>query len=69
MDYDYLDRVAESARQNEDDQVGVLSTSERLYVAMASGRMDLMDEYTIAHAIDRLGLESTEIMVHRWRYR
>lgn len=69
MDYDYLDSIAEDAREQDDRRVGVLSTGERIYVALASSRMDLIPDYTIAQAIARLGETDTARLVERWRYR
>lgn len=69
MDYNYLDTIAEEARHQDDRRVGVLSTGERIYVALASSRLDLIPDYTVAQAINRLGLHDTEMMVNRWRYR
>lgn len=64
----YLDEIAAEARNQVDDRVGVLSTGERLYVALAANRLDLMSDYTIAQALARLGDEDVQDLITRWRY-
>lgn len=65
---DYLDQVAMSAKNGDDDRVGVLSTGERLYVALAANRTDLMPGYTIAQALARLDEEDVQELISRWQY-
>ncbi|WP_337881743.1 hypothetical protein [Chromobacterium haemolyticum] len=65
---DHLDAIAAEARNQIDDRVGVLSTGERLYVALAANRLDLMSDYTIAQALARLGDEDVQYLITRWRY-
>ncbi|MCG9100482.1 hypothetical protein [Laribacter hongkongensis] len=65
---DYLDGIAAEARNGLDDRVGVLSTGERLYVALASNRLDLMPDDTIAKALARLGSDVTDQLIARWQY-
>lgn len=64
----YLDEIAAETRNQIDDRVGPLSTGERLYVALASNRLDLMPDYTIAQALARLGQEDTAELIERHRY-
>lgn len=63
-----LDEIAREAWAGNYDRVGVLSGGERLYVALASGRMrELAPGDSIAYAVDRVG---PEWMAHRltvWR--
>ncbi|MCG9124267.1 hypothetical protein LH460_06225 [Laribacter hongkongensis] len=65
---DYLDGIAAEARNGLDDRVGVLSTGERLYVALAANRLDLIPDYTIAQALARLDDSVTEQLIARWRF-
>lgn len=69
MDYDNLDDIAAEALAKNDQRIGGLTTCERIYVAFASSRMDLIPDFSIPQAINRLGLLETEMLVHRWRYR
>lgn len=64
----YLDGIAAEARNQIDARVGVLSTGERLYVALAANRLDLMPDYTIAQALARLEEEDIAELIHRWQY-
>lgn len=64
----YLDEIATEARNQVDQRVGVLSTGERLYVALAANRLDLMTDYTIAQALARLGENDVAELISRWRY-
>lgn len=64
----YLDEIACEARNQVDDRVGVLSTGERLYVALAANRLDLMPDYTIAQALARLDEEDVQELIARWRH-
>ncbi|MBN3005606.1 hypothetical protein JW897_17880 [Chromobacterium alkanivorans] len=65
---DHLDEIAAEARNQIDDRVGVLSSGERLYVALAADRLDLMPGYTIAQALNRLDEEDVQELINRWRY-
>jgi hypothetical protein len=50
-----LDHILNSARRAALGRVGVLSTGERLAAALVLNRVDWLDEYTIAEALDRIG--------------
>ena len=68
MDFDRLDEIARDAWAGNYEQVGVLSTGERLYVALASGRMrELTPSDSIAYAVDRVGQEAMAHMLDVWR--
>lgn len=69
--FDYLDELAVRAAKGDTSAVGVLSTGERLYVALAANNLDLLqrDGYTIAEALARLGDDWTSQLIERWRYR
>lgn len=63
-----LDEIAREAWDGNYDRVGVLSTGERLYVALASGRMrELAPGDSIAYAVDRVGPEWMAHMLVVWR--
>lgn len=63
-----LDEIAREAWAGNYDRVGVLSTGERLYVALASGRMrELAPGDSIAYAVDRVGQEWMAHMLKIWR--
>lgn len=63
-----LDEIAREAWGGNYDRVGVLSTGERLYVALASGRMrELAPGDSIAYAVDRVGSEWMAHMLQEWR--
>ena len=67
MNYDYLDSVAAGIKAGDESRFGVLSTGERIYVALAANRLDLVPDYTVAQAIARLGDVHTLELVDRWR--
>jgi hypothetical protein len=68
MDYERLDEIARDAWAGNYDRVGVLSAGERLYVALASGRMrELASSDSIAYAVDRVGQDSMAHMLEVWR--
>jgi hypothetical protein len=68
MDLERLDEIAREAWAGRYDRVDVLSTGERLYVALASGRMrELVPDDSIAYAVDRVGLEAMAHMLDVWR--
>lgn len=69
---DRLDDIAEAIRRGVEgarDQVGVLSTGERIYVALAANDMSIKSDYTIVEAIARLGDDDVRALVQRWQYR
>lgn len=68
MDFERLDAIAREAWAGNYDQVGVLSGGERLYVALASGRMrELAPADSIPYAVDRVGPEAMNHMLEVWR--
>lgn len=68
MDYETLDDIARDAFKGKYTRVVVLSTGERLYVALASGRMrELAPFDSIAYAVDRVGPEAMAHMLEVWR--
>ncbi len=65
---DRLDEIARQAWAGNYDNVGPLSRGERLYVALASGRMrELAPEDSIAYAVDRVGPHCMAHMLTVWR--
>ena len=63
-----LDEIAREAWAGNYEKVGVLSTGEVLYVALASGRMrELAPGDSIAYAVDRVGPEWMAHMLQVWR--
>jgi len=65
---EHLDEIAREAWEGNYDRVGMLSTGERLYVALASGRMrELVPGDSIAYAVDRVGPEWMTHMLKVWR--
>ena len=67
-DLNRLDEIARAAWDGNYDLVDVLSTGERLYVALASGRMrELAPGDSIAYAVDRVGPEWMAHMLQVWR--
>lgn len=68
---DHLDRLAARLVGTTDTRGwGPLSTGERLYVALAANRADLLadDGYTVAEALARIGPEWSAELVLRWQY-
>jgi hypothetical protein len=66
---DYLDELAEAVRAGRDDAIGPVSTGERIYVALAANRAELMPAgYTLVQAIARLD-DDTAALVARWEHR
>lgn len=64
----YLDDIAREAFAGKYDRVGALSVGERLYVALASGRMrELCPNDSIPYAVDRVGPEWMAHMLEVWR--
>lgn len=65
---EHLDEIAREAWEGNYDRVGGLSTGERLYVALASGRMrELVPGDSIAYAVDRVGPDWMAHMLKVWR--
>jgi len=65
---EHLDEIAREAWEGQYDRAGVLSGGERLYVALASGRMrELAPGDSIAYAVDRVGSEWMDHMLQVWR--
>lgn len=65
---EHLDEIAKEAWNGNYERVDVLSTGERLYVALASGRMrELAPSDSIAYAVERVGSEWMEHMLAHWR--
>jgi len=63
-----LDEIAREAHAGRYERVGVLSSGERLYVALASGRMrELAPDDSIAYAVDRVGPEWMAHMLVVWK--
>lgn len=64
----HLDEIAREAWTSNYDRVNVLSKSEMLYLALASGRMrELTPDDFIAYAVDRVGAEWMSHMLSVWR--
>lgn len=68
MDYDRLDEIAADASGGDDRRVGVLSSGERLYVALAANRCDLLGGDSIAYALSRLDANDLRELVTRHQY-
>lgn len=68
MDYERLEAIVVRVRQGDLDAVGVLSTGERLYVALAANNCELLGSDSIAYAIARLESEAVQELVERHRY-
>lgn len=65
---EHLDEIAREAWAGNYERVGVLSSGERLYVALASGRMrELAPSDSIAYAVARVGPEWMSHMLQVWR--
>lgn len=65
---EYLDEIAREAWAGDYRRTGVLSTGERLYVALASGRMrELCPDDSIPYAVERVGPEWMAHMTSVWR--
>ena len=65
---EHLDEIAREAWAGNYDRVGVLSTGEVLYVALASGRMrERAPSDSIAYAVDRVGTAWMAHMLSVWR--
>ena len=65
---EHLDEIARAAWNGDYRRVGVLSTGERLYVALASGRMrELAPGDSIPYAVNRVGEAWMAHMLDVWR--
>lgn len=65
---EHLDQIAREAWSGNYERTGVLSTGERLYVALASGRMrELCPGDSIPYAVDRVGPEWMSHMLVVWK--
>lgn len=65
---EHLDEIAHEAWEGNYARIGVLSTGERLYVAVASGRMrELCPGDSIPYAIERIGPEWMAHMTEKFR--
>ncbi len=65
---DYLDDVAQDAWHGKYERVGVLSSGERRYVALASGRMrELCPGDSIPYAMSSLDAEWVAHMAEKWK--
>lgn len=63
-----LDSIARDAWAGNFTRVMPLSTNERLYVALASGRMqEIAPGNSIAYAVDRIGPEWMQHLIQTWR--
>lgn len=64
---EHLDEIAREAWAGDYERVGALSTGERLYVALASGRMrELTPSDSIPYAVNRVGPEWMAHMLQVW---
>jgi len=65
---DYLDKVVDEVLDGNYSRVGVLSTGERLYVALGASDVNLLRAmgYTIAQALGRLDSGDARQLVKRW---
>jgi hypothetical protein len=69
---DHLDGIArEITGTTERGRYGPLSTGEKLYVALAANRADLLasHDYTIVEALWRLGSDDVVALMRRWQFR
>jgi len=64
---DYLDEVVADVLDGNYARVGVLSTGERLYVALGANDVTMLREmgYTIPQALGRLDQEDADQLVRR----
>lgn len=69
--FDALDAIAIRVAKNNIDDAHNLSTGERLYIALASNSIEMLDRdgYTIAEAFSRLGTEWSDELISRWKLR
>ncbi len=66
----YLDELVEEVANGNLERYTPLSTGQRLYIALAANRADLLkqDGFTIVQALDRLGEDWTTYLFNRWKY-
>lgn len=64
-----LDKIAVALTTNSHYVVPALSTSEMLYVALASDRLDLMPGWSIVGALQRLGEEWRRDLIEHQDFR
>jgi hypothetical protein len=72
MNYERLDEVATALKGNKSlGNFGVLSTGEKLYVALAANREDLLKAvgYSMVEAMARLEESELSELIFRWRYK
>ena len=69
--FDRLDEIAVSLAKGDAADFGVLSTGEKVYVALAANDMAALEAegFTIAGALARLGDKDTAELIFRWQYR
>ncbi len=67
---DRLDEIANHVARDRFAAYGPLSTGERLYVAIAASRSEILEEegYTIAEALARIGPAWRGELLRRWQY-
>lgn len=67
---DRLNILAITLAKRNEAPFDVLSTGEKCYVALASNRVDLLEEigYTIPEALARLGEEWRNALIACWQY-
>jgi hypothetical protein len=72
LQLDRLDTIAAGLTYGLDERrpFGPLSTGEKLYVALAANRADLLAamDYTMAQAVARVGDDWMRELVQRWQY-
>lgn len=68
--FERLDGIARRAAKGDTEGVNVLSTGEKLYVALAANSSNMLEAqgYTIAEALARLGSDWTAQLIARWQY-
>ena len=69
--FEALDCMAARLGRRENSAYYYLSTNERIYVAIAANRIDLLEEdgFTIAEALDQIGVEWANVLIERWKNR
>ncbi|HPE81331.1 MAG TPA: hypothetical protein PKZ35_15135 [Gammaproteobacteria bacterium] len=68
MDFDRLDKIVADVKAGDTEQVGVLSTGEYLYVALAASSCELLGDDSIAYALSRIGPEAVAELIQRHQY-
>lgn len=71
LQYDRLDAIATDLISGDASRVGVLSTGEALYVALAANNAELLRDtgFTIVQAIARLDEVDIAQLIMRWKCR